>query len=315
VLALIVRRLLTVVPLLLVVSFGVFCLILFVPGDPAVTLAGGGQATEEQIEQVRQQLGLDDPFLVRYLRWLGDAVTLDFGNSLVEQADVGAEIRQRLPVTMSLALAALAVTVLVGLPAGVLAGIRPGSWIDRVVMLGTTVGLAIPGFWLAMLMIVLFGVELAWFPTFGWTSFSESPLQWLRHVTLPAIALGAASAASFARQLRAALVDTMSSAYVRTAWAKGAGTVRVVGKHALKNAAIPAVTVLGLQLGTLLGGSVIAEQIFGIQGLGTYLVGGIFGGDFPVIQGVTVVFVLIYVLVNLLVDLAYGFLNPKVRIS
>jgi peptide/nickel transport system permease protein len=205
--------------------------------------------------------------------------------------------------------------VLIGVPAGVLAGIRPVSWIDRLVMLGATAGLAIPGFWLAMLMIVAFGVERSWFPTFGWSNLTDSPLDWLHHVTLPAIALGTASAASFARQLRAALIDTMSSPYIRTAWAKGAGRTRVVAKHALKNAAIPAVTVLGLQLGNLLGGAVIVEQIFGIPGLGSYLVNGILGGDFPVIQGVTVVFVLIFVGVNLLVDLAYGYLNPKVRVG
>jgi peptide/nickel transport system permease protein len=264
---------------------------------------------------VRAELGLDDGFFVRYFRWLGDAVRLDFGESLVQQESVGDEIRQRLPVTVALALSALAITLLVGLPAGVLSGLRPGTWLDRLVMLGATAGLAVPSFWLGMLLIVALAVERSWFPTFGWVGITDDPVGWLHHVALPAVALGLASAASFARQLRAALVDTMSMPYIRTAWAKGAGRLRVVGKHALKNAAVPAVTVLGLQLGNLLGGAVIIEQVFGIPGLGTYLITAILGGDFPVIQGVAVVFVLIFVGVNLLVDVAYGFLNPKVRIS
>lgn len=309
------RRLLSLVPILLLVSFAVFALITLVPGDAAVTLAGGEQATPEAIEQVRSKLGLDDPLLVQYGRWLASAVTLDLGESLLSGQSVSSQIAARFPITFGIALAAIAVGLVLGVPAGILSGMRPGSLTDRLALFGSSLGIAIPHFWLAMLLVALFAVNLGWLPAVGFTRFTESPLEWLRSITLPAIALGARAAASLARQTRAALIDVMNSSYVRTAWAKG-GTARlVVGKHALKNAAIPAVTVLGLQLSVLVGGSVIIEQIFGIPGLGTYLLRAIISFDLPVVQGVTLVFVLVYVGMNLLVDISYGYLNPKVSVQ
>jgi len=313
--ALILRRLLALVPLLLLVSLAVFSLTLLLPGDPAITLAGGDGASPEAIERVRQELGLDDPFPVRYGRWLAGALRFDFGNSLENGKPVADDIRTRLPVTFGIALSALAVTLLIGVPAGILGGVRPGSWMDRAGVLTASLGIALPGFWLAMLLVGVFAVRLAWLPAIGYRGFAESPTDWFRHVVLPALALGTAGAASLARQLRAALVDVLDTPYVRTAWAKGARPRRVIAVHALRNAALPAITILGLQFSALLGGTVIIEQIFGLPGLGTYALRAILSNDLPVIQGVTIVYVLVHVLFNLLVDLSYGLLDPRIRLT
>jgi len=313
--ALILRRLLALVPLLFAVSLAVFSLILLLPGDPAITLAGGDGASPEAIEKIRRELGFDDPFPVRYGRWLAGALRFDFGNSLENGKPVSDEIRARFPVTFGIALAAVAVTLLVGVPAGILGGVRPGSWMDRAGVLTASLGIAVPSFWLAMLLVAVFAVQLTWLPAIGYRSFAASPVDWLCHVLMPAVALGTAGAASLARQLRAALVDVLGSSYVRTAWAKGAGARRVIAVHALRNAALPAVTILGLQFSALLGGTVIIEQIFGIPGLGTYALRAILSNDLPVIQAVTIVFVLVRVLFNLLVDLSYGLLDPRIRLT
>jgi len=314
-LTMIARRLLVLIPLLLVVSFAIFGLVVLVPGDAAITLAGGPDATPERIEQVRQELGLDDPFLVQYGRWLKGAVQFDFGNSLQSSAPVTEEIRDRLPVTLSVVGAALFVAMLIAIPAGIMAGLRPGGILDRLALIGSSIGISVPGFWMAMILITVFAIQRSWFPAIGYVPFGEDPVEWAKHLVLPGLALGALASASQTRQLRGALLDVLDSNYIRTGWAKGGAPRWVIGKHALKNAAIPAVTVLGLQTGALLGSGVIIEQIFSIPGLGTYLVRAIQSQDLPVIQGVTVLFVLMNVTINLLVDITYGYLNPKVRVS
>jgi len=312
---LLVRRLVALVPVMLIVSFGVFGLIALVPGDAAVQLAGGQNATTQRVAEVRAELHLNDPFLVQYGRWFSHAVHGDLGRSLVSHKSVTADLRHRLPVTLSIVLVGVLVGVLIGVPAGIVAGMRPGSRSDRATMLGTVVGLAVPGFWLAMLLILLFAVHLHWFPAVGYTNFGHSPLRWLKSVTLPGISLGLALAAGLARQVRASLSDVMQSNYIRTAWAKGATLRLVVTKHALKNASIPAITVIGLTLAALLGGSVIIEQIFSIPGIGSYALNGILSFDLPVIQGVAVMFVLVNVVMSLLVDITYGLVNPRIRVS
>jgi peptide/nickel transport system permease protein len=312
---LIARRLVALVPTLLVVSFVVFSLVTLIPGDASVQLAGGMNATPEKIAEVEEELGLNDPFLVQYWDWLKDAVRLDFGESLVSGQSVSEEIKSLLPVTGSIVLFGVFIGVLIGVPVGLISGMRPGSRTDRGLMFGTTLGIAVPNFWLAMVLITIFAINLGWFPAVGFTRFSDSPTEWLRSVTLPALALAVGVAASMARQVRAAIADTMNSSFIRTSWAKGGTTLNVVGKHAFKNSAIPAVTVLGLQLGALLGGAVLVEQIFSIPGMGTYLLRAVFGLDLPVIQGVAVMFVLIYTILSLLVDISYGLLNPKVRVA
>lgn len=314
-LGLIVRRLLSVIPLLIVVSFVVFSLTYLLPGDPATTMAGGVNASPQDIERIQEEFGFNDPLATQYVRWLKDAVRLDFGTSLIDQKPVSEEIERRFPVTISLALSAMAIGILIGVPLGIIAGMRPGSTRDKVSVGVASLGVAIPNFWLAMVLVAIFAVDLAWFPALGWVNFQDDPREWLNHVILPALALGVWAAASLARQLRSGLVDTLDANYVRTAWAKGARERRVVGKHAIKNAAIPAVTVIGLQLSVLLGGAVVIEQLFSIPGLGSYLIAAIRSYDIPVIQGVTVMFVLIYVVMNLLVDISYGYFNPRVRVT
>ena len=313
--ALVARRLVALVPILLLVSFGVFFLVSLVPGDAAVTLAGGENATPQSIAQVRAQLHLNEPIVDQYGRWLSHAVRLDFGKSLEDGASVSSSLRSRIPVTLGLVVAATAVSLLIGVPLGIVSGLRPGGGADRASRLTASLGVAVPNFWLAVVLVALFAVHWHLLPPSGYGGLKASPLGWLRHMALPAISLGVASAAALARQLRAELVDVLDATYIRTAWAKGAPARRVVVKHALKNAAIPAVTILGLQVGYLLGGAVIVEQIFALPGLGTYFIRGVTSSDLPVIQGVTVVFVLGQLVMSLLVDLSYGLLNPKVRVS
>ncbi len=313
--SLILRRLLALVPLLFLVSLGVFSLTLLLPGDPAITLAGGEGASPEDIEAVREALGLNDPFPVRYGRWVAGVLHGDFGRSLDSGKPVSDEIRARFPVTFGIAIMAILVALSIGVPAGILGGVRPGSLADRLGVLAASIGIAIPSFWLAMILIAFLAVQLGWLPAIGYRGFGQSPVDWLRHVVMPALALGTAASAAMARQLRAALVDVLGTNYVRTAWAKGAGSGRVLAKHALKNAALPAITILGLQFSALLGGTVIIEQIFGIPGLGSYSLRAIIANDLPVIQAVTIVFVLVHVLFNLLVDLAYGLLDPRIRLT
>jgi peptide/nickel transport system permease protein len=313
--SLILRRLVALIPTMLLATFAVFGLITLVPGDAAQTLAGGDNATPERIEEVRKEFGLDKPFLVQYGNWLKGAVQGDLGKSLASGNSISSEIRQAFPVSASIVFAAIIVGLSVGIPAGMFAGMRPGSKLDRSLVGATTFGIAVPSFVMAMLLITLFAVNRKWFPAIGFTKFSDSPVEWLKSVTLPAVSVSAGVAASMARQVRAALADVLNSAYVRTAWAKGGSTKRVVGKHALKNAAIPAVTVFGLQVGGLLGGAVLIENIYAIPGLGTYVLRGVLALDLPVIQGVALMFVLVNVVISLLVDISYGYLNPKVRVS
>lgn len=312
---LIARRLASLIPVLLVVSFFVYALMALVPGDAAIELAGGINASPERIEVVRAEFHLDDPFVVQYGRWAKDAATLDFGHSLVSRRSVAGEIAYKLPITASIALGAMVFGLLVGVPIGILAGMRAGTKLDSALVVATTAGIAVPNFWLAMLLILTFAVNLEWLPAIGFTRLTDSPVDWVKSLVLPSVALGTSVAATIVRQLRGELADVMGRPYVRTAWAKGGLAGRVVGKHALKNAVIPTITVIGLQIGGLLGGTVIIEQIFSVPGLGTYLLQAILATDMPVIMGVTTVFVLMYVVLSLLVDIAYGVVNPKVRVT
>jgi peptide/nickel transport system permease protein len=311
----ILRRILTLIPTMLIVSFGVYGLITLIPGDASVQLAGGINATQAQVDKVKQELGLDDPFLVQYWHWLSSAATGDLGKSLTTGKPVSTEIARAFPVTASIVVAGLTVGLLFGIPAGIFAGMRPGSRGDRALITATSIATAIPGFFLAMILITIFAIKLKWFPALGFTRITDDPVKWLRAVTLPAIGIGLAVAGTMARQTRAALADVMGSAYVRTAWSMGANTRTVVAKHALKNALIPAITVIGLLIGGLLGGTVLIEQIFSIPGMGTYIIQAINSFNLPVIQGVALMFVLINVIVSLIIDISYGFLDPRVRVS
>jgi peptide/nickel transport system permease protein len=253
--------------------------------------------------------------VVQYGRWLGRAVQGDLGKSVLTGRSVGGDISNKLPISLSIALGGALFGVLIGVPAGIISGMRAGTKVDRSVVLGATMGLAIPNFVLAIILVLLFAVDLAWLPAVGFTRLTDSPTDFLKSLVLPSIALGTAVGAAMARQLRGELADVMSQSYVRTAWAKGGSVSRVVGKHALKNAAIPGITVLGLSISGLLGGTVLIEQILSVPGLGTYLLQGIQAKDTSVVLGCTLLFVVMYVTMSFLIDIAYGLVNPRVRVA
>ena len=309
------RRLLALVPILLLISFAVFALVFLIPGDPARTLAGGVKASPAEVVKIRHQLHLDRPLLEQYWRWLTHALRGDLGHPLLQRAPVTTGIRNRFPITLSLTVGAMIVSLFIGVPLGLVGGTRPGTWSDRAATFGSSVGIAVPDFWLAMVLVILLAVKTHVLPAIGYTAFAKSPAQWARHLILPCVALGLAGGATLARQLRGSMIDVLDQDYIRTARALGVRERRVIGRLALKNAATPVVTLIGLQFAYLLGGTFIIEQIFSIPGLGSYMLQAIDAKDLPVIQGVVLVTALIFVLVNLVVDIAYGYLSPKVRLQ
>jgi len=306
------KRVLGLIPLLILVSLIVFLLVSIIPGDPAVTLAGEN-ATEERVEQMRENLGLDEPLVQRYGSFMGRLVKGDLGTSLFSSTEVIDLIKARAPATISLTLGAMVFAILVGVPAGLIAGSRQGSLIDRIVTLGATSGVALPSYFLAIIFILFFAVWRSWFPATGYVPLTEDFVGWLKSITLPAIALGTNGAALMSRQLRSALVDVLQQDYIRTARAKGLRSRVVLLKHAMKNASGPMVTVLGIQVAYLLGGTVVIEYIFGIAGLGQLAYNAVTQKDVPLIQGIVMSIAIVVVLVNLLIDIAYMYLDPKVR--
>jgi peptide/nickel transport system permease protein len=315
VVAFVIRRLLAMVPLLLVISFAVFALVLLIPGDPARTLAGGVHANPTTVAQIRHQLHFDQPFVQQYWRWLTHALRGDLGTPLFQSGSVGSGIASRFPATLTLAVGGMLVSVVLGVPAGVFAGVRPGTIVDRFATFGSSLGIAVPDFWLAMILVVFFAVELHALPAIGYSTFSQSPTEWARHLILPWIALGLGGASTLARQIRGSLIDVLDQDYIRTARAMGLHERQVIGRLALKNALTPAVTILGIQFAYLLGGTFIIENIFSIPGMGSYMLQAIDSKDLPIIQGVVLITAVIFVVVNLAVDVTYAFLNPKVRIG
>lgn len=310
----IVRRLLSAIPVLLLVSVGIFSLTYLIPGDAATTLAGDA-ATPARIAELRAELGLDRPVVSQYLSWLSGVLQGDLGTSLYQGQPIADELLRRFPVTLSLSLGALVFAVVVGMAGGILAARRPGSWVDRLVQIGSSVGISMPSFWIALILVLVFSVNLGWFPAVGYVTPGESLSGWFQSIIMPSIALGIAGAAVVARQLRGSLMDVMAMDYVRTARARGLHPRTVILKHALKNAMLPVLTVLGVQVAYLLGGTVIIEQIFGIPGMGKYIYDSVFTLDLPVVQGSVLFIALLVVLVNIVVDISYGMVNPKLRQS
>ncbi len=315
-LSFIVRRLLITIPLLLLISFAVFSLVLLLPGDPALALAGGVHSNPAKVAEITRQLHLNEPFWRQYLRWLNGVIHGDLGSSLFNPGQsVAAGIRARFPVTLSLAIGGMLLAIIIGIPAGIIAGVRNGSASDRMVTVGSSLGVAIPDFWLALLLVIVFAVDTHLLPALGYVQWSTSPWGWFEHLILPWLALGLGGAATIARQVRGALIDTLDQDYMRTATAKGLSNRVVIGKHALKNALSPAVTVIGISFGYLLGGTLIIEQIFSLPGIGEYILSAISEKDLPVVQGVVLVTATAFVIINLVVDVIYGYLNPKVRLG
>lgn len=303
------------VPLVVLITVGVYALVLLIPGDPARTLAGGLKAQPSEIARIRHQLHFDQPFYDQYWRWVTHAVRGDLGTSLFQHESVASAISARFPLTLSLALGGLIVSILLGIPAGILAGTRPGTVVDRSATVASSAGIAMPDFWLAIILALIFAVKLHVLPDLGYVSLTHSPWGWFEHLLLPWFALGVAGGATLARQVRGELIDVLDQDYIRTARSLGIPERQVIGRLALKNALTPAMTIVGIQFAYLLGGTVIIERIFSIPGLGTLMLQAIGTKDLPVIQGVVLLTAVIFVVVNLIVDIGYGFLNPKVRLS
>lgn len=311
-LRLVVRRLVALVPLLFIVTLIVWGLLLLVPGDPALSIVGN-DATPQQVEAIRAELGLDDPGYVRYFRWLGDIVRGDLGTSLFTSYEVTDAIRDRLPVTISLVGMSFVLAVVIGVPSGILAARKRGSLLDRTLTVGTSVGVAVPNFWLGLVLITFFSLRWGWFPAGGYVPLTDDPMDWAYHIALPAVTLALAAAAEIGRQTRASMVDVLEQDFVRTHRAKGLTERQIVTKYALKSALMPVVTVSGLQIARLFGLSTLVEQIFNMPGVGQLAIDAVFKRDIPVIQGVVLLVTVVVVFANLIVDVSYGYLNPKVR--
>jgi peptide/nickel transport system permease protein len=310
------RRLLQAILTLLLVSLIVFAIMRATPGDPAQSMLGNvGGITPELLDAVRHEMGLDKPLHIQYLTWLGDLAQGDFGHSYISQASVGTLLARRLPASLELALAATLLALAISIPAGILSALRRGSWIDHLTTTFVTAGIAMPGFWLAMLIVLIFAVHLNWLPPSGYVSFDEDPAENLRLLILPASTLAILVAAPTMRFLRSSMLNVLSEDYVRTARAKGLVERTVVYRHALRNALIPTVTWIGLQFAYLVGGSVMIEWVFGWPGIGWFALKAVLSRDYVVVQSTVITIAAIFVLVNLAVDLLYAVLDPRVRLS
>ena len=310
----IVRRLLQIAPVLLMITFMVFALMLAIPGDPARALIGPGEALDaEQLEIIRKKYNLDKPMVVQYGIWLGKVLTGDLGRSTQYQRPVAQELRTRAWVTLQFGIAAWVIAVVIALPAGIVSAVYRGRIVDYIATVLSIGGVAIPNFWLGIMSILLFGVILGWLPTQGYVSIFDDPVEGLRHMILPAFALGITSCALIMRQTRSAMLEVLDQDYVRTARAKGMGEGVVIGVHALRNALLPVVTVFGLQTGRIFAGAVVIETLFGIPGMGQFMVQAVFARDFMVVQGAVLVMALAVLSANLITDLAYAWLDPRIR--
>ena len=311
-LAYVVRRLVATVFVMTFVAFFVFSLLYLTPGDPAATIAGD-LATADDIARIHRQLGLDDPFLVRFGHWAWGVLQGDLGTSIFTNLPVTTLIGQRVGPTVSLTVIALIITLSFAIPLGVIAASKVGSWIDRLVMVVAVLGFSVPSFVLAYIAILCFSVWLDWLPVQGYASLSEGFAPFIEHLILPSIVLGLIYGALIARITRAAMLEVLSQDYIRTAQAKGLTEGKVLVGHALRNAAIPIVTVIGSGIALLIGGVIVTETVFAIPGIGRLTVDAILRRDYPIIQGVTLVLSAVYVVINLLVDVSYTYFDPRVR--
>lgn len=308
------RRLVQFVPVIVLATFVVFGLLKLVPGDLAATLAGE-YATEERIAQIREAYGLNDPFLVQYGRWLWNAMQLDLSRSFQSNEPVLEQIMHRFPTTMLLVVGALLVSLVVGVPLGILAATNAGSRLDVAVTSLSSFGVALPNFWLAMILVATFSLSWGWFPATGAVRFGADPAGAIWHAVLPSIALAAGGIAEVVRQLRSALIEILSSQYVRTLYAKGLSPSAILWKHGLKNVAVTLLTVIGLLASRLLGGAVVIEAVFAIPGMGSMVVRAAIVKDFPVVQGVVFTMVILVIAINLVIDLLYTIVDPRVALK
>jgi len=306
-----VRRLAQVVPVMVLATLVVFGLMHIVPGDPAVVLAGD-QATGERIEEIRQLYGFDQPFLIQYWNWLSDAMRGDLSQSLLSSESVSVLIAQNFPNTLLVVVYAMVISLVIGVPLGIAAAIRAGSAADAAVGALSSVGVAMPNFWLGMILVSFFALSLGWFPATGAGSITEDFPEAIWRGTLPAVALAAGGIAEISRQVRSALLEVLSSQFVRTLRAKGLSSRTILWKHGLKNISVTLLTVTGLLFNRLLGGTVVVEAIFAYPGMGNLIVRAAINKDFPVVQGVVLSMVVVVVLTNLIIDILCGLIDPRV---
>jgi peptide/nickel transport system permease protein len=306
------RRLLSAIPVLLIVSLITFGLMRLIPGDPAAAIAGIA-ATPAQIEQLRQDLGLDQPIWMQLLSYYEGLARGDLGRSLLLGTGVFAATMERLPVTIGLSLYALVFTLLIGLASGIIAALRQNSWADQAAMMFAMIGISVPNFFLGLLMIILFAVHLGWLPSGGYVPFSEDPAGWLRSLAMPAFSLALLQAGLLARITRSSMLEVLRQDYIRTARAKGLSQRKVVLKHALANALIPIVTVVGIIVSLLMSGAVVTEALFSIPGMGQLLTQAVLSRDYPMVQGGLLLVTVFLVMVNITVDVLYAVLDPRVR--
>lgn len=308
----IVGRLISAIPVLFLVTLISFLLMKLVPGDPA-TIIGGMSATEAELAHIRRQLGLDQPFHVQLLSWYAQLLQGDLGRSLLLGRSVTHAIVERLPVTISISLYALFLTLLIGLASGVVAALKQNTWVDQLFMTIALIGVSLPNFWLGLMLIILFAVHLGWLPTGGYVPLTEDPIGWLRAATLPAVSLAMLQMGLLARITRSTMLEIMRQDYIRTAKAKGMPPWIVIGKHAFTNVMIPVITVIGIIFSLMLGGSVVIETVYSIPGVGRLMGSAILRRDYPVIQGGMLFVALMLVVINLVVDVLYAWFDPRVR--
>ena len=315
-----VQRVLQLIPVLILVSVAVFLIIRIIPGDPVLVMLGidpeeRARISEEQYESLKHQLGYDRPIYVQYVNWVSRIVQGDMGLSLRSRRPIFDVIFERYPATLYLALTALLTGVLIAIPMGVIAAMRQNTSVDYAAMGFALWGIAVPNFWLALMLIVLFSLKLGWLPSIGYASPLENPWLFLQHVFLPAIVMGTDLAAPLTRYIRAEMLEQLTQDYVRTAWAKGLPARMVIVRHALKNSLIAAVTVIGLQTARLLGGSTIVETVFSWPGVGRLLIEGIYSRDYPIVQGAVLLIAVTFVFINLFVDIVYKWLDPRIKLE
>jgi peptide/nickel transport system permease protein len=312
----IIRRLIQAAFILIIVSLLVFLMLHLLPGDPILIFISAGQLKNtslEEIEILRHQFGLDRPLMVQYFSWIGGIFSGDFGISITTREPVVHEIVRRVPITAQLSIVALVISTIIGIPAGVICAIRRGKWLDTLITIIANIGITIPVFWLGIMLIYLFSLNLGWLPVQGYTSpfvdFSKS----FRQAIMPVFCLSLFSISSVARQTRSSMLEVMKQDYIRTAWSKGISERWIVMRHALKNGLIPIVTLLGMSFSFIIGGDVLVENVFNIPGVGRLVVNAVFVQDYPVVQGFVLIVASIVLVTNLIVDISYAWLDPRIR--
>jgi peptide/nickel transport system permease protein len=313
-----IHRVIQALFVVIIVSLLVFFSLRLMPGDPILMYLSSNEMTEstpEEIAAIRHEFGLDQPIFVQYVRWLGKVLTGDLGMSIIQRSSVSAEIARRLPITLYLGFFSFIFMLLIGVPFGVISAIRRGKWVDTVATLLANFGITVPIFWLGILLIYFIGLKLKWLPIFGYTSPFKDLGMNLQQIIMPVLCLSIFGTAAIARQSRSSMLEVIHQEYIRTAWSKGLREGVIIRRHALKNGLIPVITLLGLVVRNLIGGSVIVETLFNIPGVGRFAVTGLLTQDYAVVEGVILVISLVITSINLLIDISYGWIDPRIRLK